>query len=85
MSKPNYKEGGLIKDKYVVYKTVLNEPGWPVGIKPVDKNAQYFVLRVDKDPNALGALGMYANMVRHDNEQLADDIEKWIVELRKLY
>jgi hypothetical protein len=67
-----YMHGGLEKNRYIIQKT---------NGKPVDPEAQYFVLRVDKDPHARVALAFYAQSVRRDNPQLADDIERWIEEL----
>lgn len=66
---------GLIPNKYIIFK---NKNGEPV---LVDKNAQYFVLRVDKDPHAQRALHSYAISVAKDNEKLSQDILKWILSL----
>lgn len=41
---------------------------------PVDPEADYFVLRLDKDPHARKAALQYALSVRKDNRQLHDDI-----------
>ena len=67
-----WKTGGLY-DKYHVER----KDG-----TPCDPEAQYFVLRVDEDPHALKALKCYAVSVRTDNARLADDIEKWVLDLQ---
>ena len=61
----NYKKGGL-ENKYVISKS---------NGKPTNPNADYFVLRLDKDPYARIALIAYANAVRKYNKQLADDLD----------
>jgi hypothetical protein len=43
---------------------------------PIDPNAVYFVLRVDKDPAARAAMRIYAN--RTDNGVLAQDIYRML-------
>ena len=43
--------------------------------------AQYFVLRVDKDPAALSALVAYAGSVRKENPELADDLDIWLLSI----
>lgn len=60
----NYKKGGYDK-KYIISKT---------SGKPTDPEADYFVLRLDKDPHAIEALHSYAISVRIDNEQLSNDL-----------
>ena len=60
-----YMKGGL-KRKYVIEKA---------NGKPIDKDAVYFVLRVDKDPHAIPALLSYAASVRNDNPEFASDVE----------
>jgi hypothetical protein len=76
----SYKKGGLRK-KYYIQKikqgkgeSFFNErnPDW---LEPVEPNADYFVLRLDKDPHAQNALLAYAESVRIDNPQLANDLE----------
>lgn len=53
-------------------------------VKSRDKNARYFVLRIDcgpdgaYDPNARSALAWYAKSVRGDNPKLASDIVRWL-------
>ena len=64
MSKHGYKEGGL-RDKYIISK---------INGKPIDPEAEYFVLRYDVDSHARKALQVYADSVRDDNPELADDI-----------
>jgi acetyl-CoA carboxylase beta subunit len=65
----NYKQGGYVK-KYIISKA---------NGKPTDPNADYFVLRLDKDPHALKAMITYANSVLEDNEQLSNDIKDKLV------
>ena len=77
MGEPNYKKGGLINDKYEVRKWDRNES------VPTDPDAQYFVLRVDKDPHARKALREYAMSVHFDNEEFAKDLFKWLKALEK--
>lgn len=60
----NYRHGGYEK-KFIITKT---------SGKPVDPKADYFVLRLDKDPHALKALSTYANSVATDNLELAKDL-----------
>jgi hypothetical protein len=64
----NYKEGGYEK-KYIISKANGN---------PTDPNADYFLLRLDKDPCAIIALIAYANTVRRYNKPFADDLDKKI-------
>ena len=59
-----FKKGGW-KPKYNISKT---------NGKPVDPNADYFVLRLDKDPHARKALRAYAVSVKDDNPQFAIDL-----------
>ncbi len=78
MSKPNYKEGGLKPDKYRIEVWDEEEQNYI----PTKHEAQYFVLRVDKDPHALKALEFYRHSVRKDNPQFADDLTRWIKTLK---
>jgi hypothetical protein len=64
----NYKNGGL-DNKYIITKKNGN---------PVDPNAVYFVLRLDKDPHALNAIETYMKSVSKDNKELAEDLSKMI-------
>ena len=57
--------GGGWKEKYVISKKDGSE---------VDSNAVYFVLRLDEDPHARVAARMYAESVREENSELANDI-----------
>lgn len=41
---------------------------------PVDPNADYFVLRLDKDPHALVAARAYAKSIELEDEDLAKDL-----------
>jgi len=65
----NYKQGGYEK-KYIISKANGN---------PTDPNADYFVLRLDKDPHAQKALISYMKSVRVDNEQLANNLEQKLI------
>lgn len=54
-------------------------------IKKVDgsltvSGAKYFALRADTDPHARVALKAYADSVRKENPQLADDLDVWLEE-----
>lgn len=60
----SYKKGGW-EYKYHIEK---------VDGSPVDPEAEYFVLRLDKDPHARVAAMAYAESVRRVNYQFADDI-----------
>lgn len=66
----SYKEGGY-HQKYIISKANGN---------PVDPEAEYFLLRFDKDPHALKALYIYAKSVQIVNRQLHDDLMKKIEE-----
>lgn len=68
----SYLRDGLVRDKYTITKT---------SGEPVDPTARYFVLRYDADPHARVALAAYAESVRADNQQLADDL---VAELHEL-
>lgn len=70
----NYKHGGYEK-KYIINKR---------SGKQVDPSADYFVLRLDKDPHAIVALESYANSVKVDNEELYNDLIKKINEYKSL-
>jgi len=86
---PGYKKGEL-KQKYHIYKRCLKAEcdrcgdcihtcnNDPSGLIAPDRQACYFVLRIDKDPNARLALRAYAKAVRPRNPQLADDLLKWL-------
>lgn len=64
----NYKKGTLER-RYNITKA---------NGKPLDIDAEYFVLRIDKDPHARVALRAYANSVRSDNTRFASDLECWL-------
>lgn len=68
----NYKHGGCDK-KYIITK----KSG-----KPIDPDADYFVLRIDKDPHALVALESYANSVKVDNMELYNDLIQKVEEYK---
>ncbi len=40
----------------------------------IDKNADYFVLRLDKDINALKALEIYTDLIKNSNSELYEDL-----------
>ncbi|RJQ51448.1 MAG: hypothetical protein C4521_12355 [Actinobacteria bacterium] len=48
---------------------------------PIHPDAQYFVLRLDSDPHARVAAMAYAASVRHDNPQLAGELETWVARI----
>jgi hypothetical protein len=58
----NYKEGGFEYDRYIIKKS---------NGEPVSKDAQYFVMRIDKDPHARIAALAYADSVEADNPKFA--------------
>lgn len=58
-----------LKRKYHVTKTDGSE---------CDPSAEYFILRVDKDPHARSALRAYANSVETENPAFADDLRYWL-------
>jgi hypothetical protein len=62
----NYKKGGYEK-RFIVQKA---------NGEPTDPNADYFVLRLDKDPHALEALYTYALSIIGDNKQFSSDLMK---------
>ena len=70
----NYKHGGYEK-KYIVTKT---------NGKSIDPDAEYFVLRLDKDPHALKALSEYIDSVQYDNPRLAYDLTVLISKMHKI-
>jgi hypothetical protein len=45
---------------------------------PIDSGAEYFVLRIDKDPHALKALYTYGVSVYSENEKLSSDLLAYI-------
>lgn len=57
---------GLYK-KYIIQKVNGTE---------IDKNADYFVLRLDTDPYAREAIAFYAALIKKHNPELADDLLK---------
>lgn len=59
-----YLQGGL-RQKYIIAKTSGRE---------VDPKADYFVLRLDKDPHAINAILRYAHSIRDDNPEFALDL-----------
>ena len=80
----NYKKGGYER-RYHIQKikkgkgeSFFNDPN-PDYLEPTSPNADYFVLRLDKDPHAQKALIAYMESVRKDNEQFANDLEDKLV------
>ena len=63
----NWKKGGYETNRYVIMKR---------NGKPVDPRADYFVLRIDKDPHARVAVMAYADSVEKDNGKFADGIRR---------
>lgn len=70
----SYKKGGLQESKYVIQKT---------DGEPVDPNAWYFVLRIDKDIHAQQAALAYALSVRKDNPTLSEQLIRKVLEFNK--
>lgn len=70
----SWREGGLTKDKYIVTKGN--------GAR-VDPESQYFVLRLDTDPNARIAARAYARAVAPTNLLFAQELTDWIWELEQ--
>jgi len=70
----SWKEGGLIKDKYLVMKGN--------GAR-TDPEAQYFVLRLDTDPHARIAARAYARSVGKSNPTFAQELTDWIWDLEQ--
>lgn len=64
MSK-GYLKGGYQK-KFIVQKASGN---------PIDADADYFVLRLDKDPHARVALAAYAESIKEENQTFAQEIK----------
>lgn len=64
MADHDYKNGGL-RHKYNISKNNGD---------PIDDDAIYFVLRIDKDPHARKALSEYAKSIVFENEILAHDL-----------
>lgn len=54
--------------------TVIRNDG-----KPLEPNAQWFVLMIHKDPHAVVALQAYADSVRDTNPTLAHDLDNLVV------
>jgi hypothetical protein len=46
---------------------------------PVDPNAQYFVLRIDTDPNARKAVLRYASLISESDPGFADALYQWVM------
>jgi len=88
-----HKEGGW-KEKYVILKptkvtcTTCDSNKTDCGmacdgevkLMEVDKNATYFVLRLDTDPHARAAAREYARSVSDENIQLSRDIYRKVYE-----
>jgi len=47
---------------------------------PMDPDADYFFLRLDKDPHALVALSAYAESIKKENPQLCEDLKRKVKE-----
>jgi hypothetical protein len=58
--------------------TCLTCPKTHIEQKPVDENAEYFVLRIDKDVHARKAALAYADSVEIENPALANDVRNRI-------
>lgn len=68
MSTPNHLSGGLDRKKYRIFKRRGDR------YVPVDPDAHYFVLRMDRDRHALNAMRLYAHVIRGENKRLSDDL-----------
>jgi len=75
MSKPGYLKGGL-KEKYIIKKS---------NGKALDFDADYFVLRIDKDPHARVALQAYAESIKEDNPEFYTDLKEKLKEYDHTY
>lgn len=60
---------------YAKYTIINNETGIEVD--------ECFVLKPRKDYHALGALHFYADSVRDDNPQLADELMAWLDDIQE--
>lgn len=69
----NYKKGGYEK-RYTIRKIVGRRIDGRAITKACDPDADYFVLRLDKDPHARKALVKYAKSVESDNPRFAGDL-----------
>lgn len=58
----------MIKGLYSKYKVEKTDGS------PIDDEAEYFVLRVDKDPHARAAIRAYARSIKKDNPELAESL-----------
>ncbi len=99
MAKQGYKRGGWEKKYVIRRVCTTcggrgNRPGTYFGLercthcggrgsRPVDKDAVYFVLRLDEDPHARTAALAYADSVESDNAQFAQDIRAKVPEAAK--
>lgn len=69
-----YKKGGLKTRKYIIRKA---------DDTAVDPSAWYFVLRIDKDPNARAAAKEYVASVKYDNPLLAMELMNAVMSYEK--
>lgn len=46
---------------------------------PVDPKAEYFVLRIDKDPDARMALRTYIDMIAPRDPEFAKELQDWVM------
>lgn len=46
---------------------------------PINPDAQYFVLRIDTDPNARKALLRYSSLISESNPALAQELYEWVM------
>ncbi len=70
-----YEHGGYIGNKYIISKTNGHS---------VDPNAEYLVIRLDKDPHALIGAEAYANSVKTVNPEFAEGILERVDYYRKI-
>ena len=74
-NEPDYKKGGFEYNRYIISKGNGDR---------VDPDAQYFVLRIDKDPHAMYAAMAYADSVEIDNPKFARQLRSRIRQYKKL-
>ena len=67
-----YREGTL-RNKYTIYKANGDE---------IDHDAEYFVLRIDKDPHARVALREYAESIIDENPKFRRALIQWLNKTR---
>lgn len=74
-----YLKGGW-REKYFIAKRVNDDDGNQTGLRFTDPEAQYFVLRYDKDPHARKAMQAYLASIWEENNEFAVDINKRLLD-----